>query len=247
MKHAVLQRRLIAPTLFAASLLLGACSNGNAEFNSDDASQVLYDSTIGVAERALLTGNWQQIDTKATLDTQSVVQAHAVNFPDGTTGLTDVERDRLVTFLRSRNISHADQIQLDGLRSDDRQHLPATSERIETLRLELANLGLRSHVAQTPITAQRAPDDRVALIVTRTFVRLPDCSSESPSRGKRPEHLRDCANQTNLGLMVANPADLQSGTPASPADGAASVLGIQRYRAGEITPLIETLSTEGIE
>ncbi len=247
MKHAVFQRQMIAPTLFAASLLLSACSNGNAEFTSEDASQFLYDTTVGVAENAIMTGNWQQIDAMATLDTQSVVQAHAVNFPNGTIGLTDEERSRLITFLRSRNITRADQILLDGLRSDEQEHLPATSERIETLRLELANLGLRSHVAQTPITAQRAPDDRVALIVTRTLVRLPDCSSEAPGRGDRPVHLRDCANQTNLGLMVANPADLHSGTAGGPADGAASVLGIERYRSGEITPLIDALSTQGIE
>ena len=247
MKNTPSNRRIIAPTLLAASLLLSACSNANTGVTSEEVSSVLYDSTIGAAENALFTGSWQQMDAHATLRTQSVIQAHAISFPVGATELSTNERGRLMTFLRSKNISQSDQILLDGLRSDNREHLPITRERMETLRLELANLGLRSHVAEAPITAQRAPDERVAVIVTRTLVALPDCRSEQPGRGERPTRLRDCANQTNLGLMVANPADLQSGAQGGPADGTASILSIERYRTGEITPLEDVLSTQGIE
>lgn len=247
MKNAPSTKRMIAPALLTAGLLLSACGSANTGITSEKASQFLYDSTIGAAENALLTGTWQQIETVATLETQSVIQAHAIRFPVGTSELSTSERNRLITFLRSKNISRSDQILLDGLRSEDRGHLPLTRERIETLRLELANLGLRSHVAQNPITAQRAPDERVAVIVTRTLVSLPDCRSDQPARGGRPSSLRDCANKTNLGLMVANPADLQSGAQGGPADGTASVLGIERYRRGEIIPLDDVLSTQGIE
>ncbi|WP_282608120.1 CpaD family pilus assembly lipoprotein [Pelagibius sp. Alg239-R121] len=240
-------KRFITPALVAASLLLSACNNGQAEFTEADASQFVYDSTVGVVENAFLTGNWRQMDSIAGLETQAVMQAYAVKFPVGASTITESERSDLMSFLRSKGIRRDDRIQLDGLRAEDNQYLPETEERIEALRLELANLGLRAYVAQRPITIQRAPDERIAIIVTRTLVAMPDCSSTAPGRGQRPTALRDCANKTNLGLMVANPADLQRGSPGGPRDGTAAVLGIERYRAGEIIPLDEILATKEVE
>jgi type IV pilus biogenesis protein CpaD/CtpE len=247
MKNALSKKRLIAPALITASLLLSACSNGQAKLGEEETSQFIYDNTVGLVENAFMTGNWQQIDAMAQLRTQAVIQAHAVNFSLGTTSISTSERSRLIAFLRSKGIGRADQVVLDGLRSEDREHLPETAERIEALRLELANLGLQAHTAQSPITVHRSPDDRIAVIVTRTLVALPDCSSSAPARGERPSRLRNCANTTNLGLMVANPADLQRGTQGGPADGTAAVLGIQRYRTGEIIPLADILSTKEVE
>ncbi len=247
MQKSLSKKRYLAPALLTAGLLLGACSNGQAQYTEEDASQFVYDNTIGLIENAFLTGNWRQIETSAQLRTQSVVQAHAVNFQPGGTSFSEAERGRLMEFLRGRGIRREDRVQLDGLRSESGQLLPASEERIEALRLELANLGLRAHVAQAPITIHRPNDERIAVVVTRTLVALPDCSSTQPARGKRPQHVRDCANKTALGMMVANPADLHRGSPASPADGTASVLSIQRYRTGEVTPLSDVLSTREVE
>ena len=247
MHNALPNKRAIAPALIAFSLLLGACSNGQAQFTEKDASQFVYDNTVGLVENAFLTGNWRQIRSTAELRTQSVVQAHAVNFEAGGTTISAAERERLMAFLRSKGIRREDRIQLDGLRSESNQLLPATVERIEALSVELANLGLQIHVAQSPITVHRPRDQRVAVVVTRTLVALPDCSSVTPGRGDRPTHVRDCANKTAFGMMVANPADLHQGAPGGPADGTASVLGIERYRKGEIIPLADTLSTREVE
>ena len=38
-----------------------------------------------------------------------------------------------------------------------------------------------------------------------------------------------CANTTNLGLMVASPADLVSGRTLAPADGQPAVAAVERY------------------
>lgn len=247
MQDPVLNKRVFAPALLAVSLILGACSNGQAEFSQQDAANAVYDNTVGVIENAFNTGTWRQIEPTAELTTQSMMQAHAMSFAPGSTTVSETERTRLALFLRSKGVQQGDRIQLDGLRSDGSELLPETLERIDALHLELANYGLQAHTAERPITIQFAPDDRIAIIVTRTLVRLPDCSSSQPDRTERPEVLRDCANQSNLGLMVANPADLQQGTPGGYRDGTASVLSIDRYRTGEITPLDEVLSTQGID
>ena len=47
-----------------------------------------------------------------------------------------------------------------------------------------------------------------------------------------------CATTVNLGLMVADPADLVRGRTLGPADGSASMLSIQRYRAGQVLDAI---------
>lgn len=247
MQETVHITRAFAPVLMAASLFLGACSNGQHQVSEEEASGFLYDNTVGLVENTFLTASWRQIDSMAELNTKTVMQAYAMDFIPGSTSISEGERTRLLAFLRSKGIQRGDRIQLDGLRTDDNELLPETIERIEVLRLELANYGLQAQAATTPITIQLAPDDRVALIVTRTLVLLPDCATDQPARGDRPVRLRNCANKTHLGMMVANPADLQRGSPGGYSDGTASVLSIERYRAGEIIPLDEILATKEVE
>lgn len=248
MQETVPIKQTFVPVLVAACLFLSACAGSQQhEVSEEEASNFVYDNTVGLVENTFLTGSWRQIDSMAELNTKTVMQAYATNFSPGSTAVSEPERTRLLAFLRSKGIQRGDRIELDGLRADDNELLPESIERIEAMRLELANYGLQAHAASRPITIQLAPDDRIALIVTRTLVQLPDCSSVQPGRGHRPEKLRNCANQSNLGLMVANPADLQQGSPGGYRDGAAAALSITRYRAGEITPLDDVLSTQGID
>ena len=54
---------------------------------------------------------------------------------------------------------------------------------------------------------------------------------------------KGCVNETILGQMVANPADLRRGRTLGPADGEAAARAIERYRRGETTPLHEEATT----
>jgi len=45
-----------------------------------------------------------------------------------------------------------------------------------------------------------------------------------------------CATQTNLGQMVASPADLASGQPLGPAAGPPAVAAVQRYMTDKVKP-----------
>jgi pilus assembly protein CpaD len=46
-----------------------------------------------------------------------------------------------------------------------------------------------------------------------------------------------CANAVNLGLMVADPADLVTGAPTAPADATREAEAIVRYRTDKVRQL----------
>ena len=63
----------------------------------------------------------------------------------------------------------------------------------------------------------------------------PDCPGynepvTSFDRFGRPNMAIGCANEINLGLMVADPNDLVRGRPLAPADAERSALAVQKYR-----------------
>ena len=77
------------------------------------------------------------------------------------------------------------------------------------------------------------PADHAVIGVGRYAVTLPPCPnwSSPPNATYTNAHTSNwgCAAATNLGLMVANPADLVAGRPLGPADGTTAVTAVQRY------------------
>ncbi len=55
-----------------------------------------------------------------------------------------------------------------------------------------------------------------------------------------------CANETNLGLMVANPEALIRGTDIGPADGEAITVGVKAYREGQIEKAAATSARDSV-
>jgi pilus assembly protein CpaD len=83
----------------------------------------------------------------------------------------------------------------------------------------------------------------VLVTIERHVVVLPDCPDwqkpETQNWKNLPMPNFGCANQTNLGLMVADPGDLVRGREMGPADAARTSLGIERYRTGEEEEIVE--------
>lgn len=83
--------------------------------------------------------------------------------------------------------------------------------------------------------------DTLALHVQTYTVTLPAC----PDWTRDPANDRDnlglsnlgCANAVNLGLMIADPADLWLGRPLGPADGMQQADAVTRYRTDKVRPL----------
>jgi pilus assembly protein CpaD len=117
-----------------------------------------------------------------------------------------------------------------------------TLQRLESVRAALANRGYESALADTAVARVAAlGDNEIGLTVSRVMAVLPDCSQPQPLEPALPEFERGfgCATAYNLGVMVADPADLERGRPLDPADAERAALSVQRYRIGEEEPLLE--------
>ena len=70
---------------------------------------------------------------------------------------------------------------------------------------------------------------------------MPGCPNWTRDPGFDPLNLPlsnlGCANAFNLGLMVADPADLASTLPTSPSDGTREAEAIARYRTDKVKQL----------
>lgn len=90
--------------------------------------------------------------------------------------------------------------------------------------------------------------DAVEVVATTWTVRLPHCPdwSRDLTFDARNLPLSDlgCATATNLGLMVADPADLPAGRPLGPADGTREADAILRYRTDKVRPLDQDVLTQ---
>ena len=90
-----------------------------------------------------------------------------------------------------------------------------------------------------------APVEVVVEVVSH-LVQVPGCPDWSRDASFDPRNLPlsnlGCATATDLGLMLADPADLAPGTRTGPADGVAAAEAVSRYRAGKVTPLLSETS-----
>jgi pilus assembly protein CpaD len=92
---------------------------------------------------------------------------------------------------------------------------------------------LRYGIVADTLPPRDLRSDRATLSVGRYTVTLPPCPNWSRSfaddfTNSIPSWY-GCADATNLGLMVASPADLASGRPLAPADGIVAVNAVERY------------------
>jgi pilus assembly protein CpaD len=126
------------------------------------------------------------------------------------------------------------------IRPDDRVTIAAAGDphlqgqRIETITRELLRFGVVAEA--TPLVGIEA--DRAILVVGRYTVSLPACPdwSQDPSADFTNAFSSNfgCANVTNLGMMVASPADLVSGRELAPADGETAVAAVDRYLTDKV-------------
>ena len=173
---------------------------------------------------------------------QPIAVAHSVPFGAGSVTLDAATGQNIDAFLARQRVDRVDALEVA---------IPAGGGEIARSRAEriLAYLKLkRLHAGLVIDDDPKMPGDTVRLVVNRYQVALPGCPDWSGRGGitwdNQPSSNWGCANAVNLGLMVANPADLIGVRDAGPGDGEAQVLGIQRYRKGETTPLLGAETSE---
>jgi pilus assembly protein CpaD len=143
------------------------------------------------------------------------------------------------------------QLALSGsIRPEDRVTISASGapllrqQRMATISNELLRFG----IVAVPGGLAGVPRDRAIIAVGRYMVTLPGCPNWSQGPASDFTNARSsnfgCATATNLGLMVANPADLVAGRELAHADGTPAVSAVTRYLTDK-TKLPETVSGAG--
>ncbi len=163
---------------------------------------------------------------------------HSVAFVYGSAHLAESEMEKLNGFLNRNAVAAGDPVFVIGGEGPD----ALVERRRQTVAAYLTHLSLQPSAKNDGFGFKSSAEHSVAVVVRRHIVSLPGCPdfTEQPGRTWNNTIARNwgCANATNLGLMVANPGDLERGRPGGPMDGEYAVLAIQRYRAGETKPLI---------
>lgn len=204
---------------------------------------------------------WSQMGSPKELEVERAQVRHAVRFDTDQATISSLERDRLRTFLAAVDLGPGDSIRLEGHadeRASDLYNLDLAARRSEAVRRLLHAAGFERVLMHESAYGERAPaasessqaawrqNRRVEVVVERHLVVLPPCPDWSRRSGtdfaNQPHTNFGCAVQTNLGLMIAEPRDLQRGRALGPADGTREAEAIVRYRTGELKELQEEVT-----
>jgi pilus assembly protein CpaD len=99
---------------------------------------------------------------------------------------------------------------------------------------------LRYGIVAEASPPETVPANHAILGIGRYAVSLPPCPNWSSPPGAEYTNAHTsnwgCAAATNLGLMVASPADLVSGRPLGPTEGMPAASAVQRYLNDRVKP-----------
>jgi pilus assembly protein CpaD len=172
---------------------------------------------------------YSKSEAPAALQVDGAQSRVEIAFAGGSDRLSPGEARRLDGLVLAGNIRPADRVAIAAAGP------PALAERrVAAISGELLRYGI---VAST-LTLDTVPADRAIVSVGRYAVTLPSCPNWSQSLSYEFTNAFSsnygCANTTNLGLMVASPADLVSGRTLAPADGQPAVAAVERYMTDRI-------------
>jgi len=212
---------------------------------SDPRAFMMYVVPLFLAAALLAAGctpesaRWSAAEAPKANKVDFVTMAHEVHFAPGATAPAAGEAKALSEFLDNVALGYGDQVTVDtGPSSGNALADALAAKRLEAVTVLLRQHRIRAQPASRPTVDGALARDGVVVTVGRYVVTGPSCPDHSKPEADdfantAPSNY-GCATATNLGLMVANPADLVHGTPAGPADGEFAARGVQQYRAGEI-------------
>ena len=223
MPHKMPSARLVTLSLVLAAAL-GGC---HAQSFENNPVEVAINHTFDWA-------NWRQRPAHVHNMVEPITMVYPVEFADGQASLSDSELSGLVDFLNQSGAGDGARVEVDGPRLDGGYYDALTSARLSEVQDTLSHLGLAGEVPDQPVDMLTKPNGAVVVMVTQTKVVLPDCSVPQPAYAERPGYTFSCTTAATLGMMVADPLDLERGRAAGTADGERSTLSIQRYRTDKI-------------
>jgi pilus assembly protein CpaD len=205
---------LFFPLLLAAALLMAGCTQD--------------------AER------WSPTESSKDNRVDFVTMAHKVEFAPGTAKPEAGEDRKLADFLAQLDFGYGDQLTIDvGPKRNDATADQLAAKRLDAVAKMLRQIRAPATVAQRPTVDGALSPNAVVVTLGRYVVTPPSCPDwtkpEADDFTNTPASNYGCANATNMGLMVANPADLVRGSSDGSADGDYGAIGIQHYRNGDVS------------
>ena len=169
---------------------------------------------------------------------QFVSFVHQVHFVSGSMAPAAGELDALNGFATRLSLHYGDRVKIDSGASTGNPNADAiAARRAQTVAAELRRIQPAS--VEIEQAGADVDENAVAVSVARYVATGPKCPdwNEIDPQGfsNTPTSNCGCATITNLGAMVADPADLLRGVQPGPADAEFAARGVQRYRSGEIS------------
>ncbi len=202
---------------------------------------------LALAACAREEASWTPAEAPARVRADWRSESHLVAYAAGAVDPSAEEKGKLARFLDAAVRSGEERLAL-GVPAGGES--PLAEKRAAALRQMVVAMAPGRPVSIAPVADPRLRDGTVLVTVGRYVVTTPNCPDWRKPSNMDPANSRmsnmGCANETNLGLMIADPADLVVGQTLAPADGEATALGIRRYREGKVKPLpkeTDTLST----
>jgi pilus assembly protein CpaD len=181
---------------------------------------------------------------KQSRDVVKVEERHAtqVVFVNSRTGsVSPAERERIARFVSDFGGDRPESVHVN-------LHGNGPTEQFTNVIDALVTLGLeRNKIKLFPgerAGAAGARSDSIPMAATRTVAILPDCPGwldhiAAPGDNQTEANF-GCANVSNLGMMVADPADFAKGQSTPYSDAAPAVNAVQRYETDRVKPLPTT-------
>jgi pilus assembly protein CpaD len=189
---------------------------------------------LGLAACAPGAAEYTKSEAPAQLKVDRAVTQIRLAFAPGSSRLAWGEAGRLQRLARSGAIRKGDRVVVAAAGAPLLAERRALAVSQELLRFGIA--------ADTRLLAN-VPPNHALVIVGRYMVTLPACPNWSQQPYSDFTNQRSsnfgCADATNLGLMVARPADLVAGETLAPADAMPAVSAVDRYLTDKVVLPVE--------
>jgi pilus assembly protein CpaD len=160
---------------------------------------------------------------------------HPVHFQPGSMTLADGEDKSLAQFVATVSPRYGDDVTVDAT-ANSAERPALRVQRLNSVARRLQGLGIQASASTQVDSEFTAPRDEVVVRVGRYVVTAPKCpdwsAPEAADFTNTPPSNFGCATTANLGLMVANPADLVRGAATGGADAGMLARAVERYRVG---------------
>lgn len=183
--------------------------------------------------------NFANGDLQTRNEVEMVRIPYMITFVTDDSKLSDESIEHMDVFMMKSNVSYGDELSLDLPLQRDGNLSEQSHKKMSYLTELLKKRGLHLSAEVTPYGL--SPNkDQARLLISRYVVTPPRCGNWTASNDNYTNSATSgfgCANQANLGLMIANPRDLIVGETNNVPDTESAAKAVHTYRTKKPTKL----------